>query len=192
MLRSITLGFENHGVHLDVVGLGGLMAPQPTAIRLTDHDRSFTLSSLSGLRGFVKISNEAEALRFVRLRTSRCYCYEWPGADCPQEIVSFSQAASTAFADTGCPEAHTGLESGRYGLVADRAYRLGHFGPPKVRGVPGGFEIERWVCLYWNLTGEVQLWQEFVGFDGAYRSKALKSFQPPALPGTKWHIYGLK
>jgi|SRR5579884_577253 len=154
------------------------------------------LSTLEQLRGWVRLQNSQQALRFVRFRTSRKYCYNWQSIDTPQEIVSFLQCTSADFADTGGSDAtglFHGMESGRYGLLSDRAYQMGKFTPLRVRKVPSGYEIVRWVCIYRHLEGiAVQQWQETVGLDGRYRRVVLKSSLPPKLPGTKWFLYGLK
>lgn len=186
----IPLGLETPGTKIEEIDLEPNVAPNSPAIRVSTPRTRFLLHSLAQLQGVVAVHTPQQALHFVRLRTARDYCYDWPGADAIQEIVSFSQAMSPAFADTGHADGFS--RSGVFGLLSDQAYKAGKFLPAQVKLVPEGFQIVRWVCRYASLEGTaLEQWQETVGSDGKYTCTVLHSRKTPVLPDTSaWYIMG--
>ncbi len=186
----LRIGIENPGTQIELVEPVSDVQPNPRVISVRTTTTRFDLRSLVQLRGLVHINDAATALRFVRLRTSRDYCYSWRTRSTPQEIVSFHQCALPEFNDTG--SAKTRWESGTYGVLSDAAYRIGRFEPPKVTPARGAYRIVRWVCIYSPPEGiAVEQWEERVTTEGGYHRTVLRRLPPPKLPDTRWYIYGL-
>ncbi len=195
-VSAIHLGIESPGTEVAEFERDTNVMPNSAVIRVTTSTGSFFPDSLEQFRGLVHIDDAKAAMRFVRFRTSRKYCYNWDAETTPQEIVSFSQYIKPNFADTGGAD-DVGYSSypssGRYGLLSDQAYREGKFQALIVKAITGGYEVVRWVCIYSDLKGDaIQLWQEEVQRDGTYKRIILKTMQPPKLAATEWHLMGLQ
>jgi hypothetical protein len=195
VVRHLILGSEVSGTSLDVVAIAASPAPAATRIRLSTPGRERILRSLKDLHGAVRISSFQQALQLVRLRTSRCCCYEWRGmAGAVTEIVD--RAHPDEYAATGCPGDHWSREggpaSGVFAVLSPAAYRRGGFGPPVCRERRGLYQISRWVCVFDGpqglYAGHVQRWVETVGKDGSYTRTVASSMPPPDLPATHWLI----
>jgi hypothetical protein len=190
--KHIEFGFETPGTTFDVIALRDDIEPAPTGIRVTRPWSAFQLTSLAQLRGLVRIANADQALTFVRLRTSKDYCYDWRQSIL--EIVSSDHAKEIDFKDRSALThmARQDTVSGHYAVLSPHAFRSGGFSAPIVSQVPGGFRITRWVCLFNGLHGDhIQQWDEYVGHDGTYRMSVSKDMPAPKLPGTHWDIMGL-
>ena len=144
---------------------------------------------LNALRGSVKITSKAAALRYVRLLTTPKTYYLWPVH--AVEVVSRSDAHSLPDFGVASSWGFRAVDSGAYGIISPRAWRIGKFTPPTVQQIKEGFIVTRWI--YTTDTGTEQARteegvyriREWVGRDGAYRRRALERFDKK-LPNTAW------
>ncbi len=92
---------------------------------------------LNQLRGNVRITNKAAALRYVRLRTTPQMYYFWPNPEV--EIVSRRDASRLPRYGVESSWHFHSDHSGEFGIVSPRAWRVGKFTKPNVQETAGWF-----------------------------------------------------
>lgn len=161
---------------------------------LTCNGQQTILRSLDDVRGKVRITSPEMALTMVRLRTSYTTYDKWPDAHREVEIVKSGEERDVPdFGIRGYPSPK-GMYSGFLGILSGPAYRAGGFSPPAIQSEPDGYRIVRWL-----FTGDfsrsedryniVQV-SEFVGVDGQYERKELRTLPVPDLPNTTLSFRG--
>jgi hypothetical protein len=193
--EHLRLGIERPGISIDLAvtndgGPFGHVSPVMTAVRVSTPSTCFLAHFIRDLRGYVTIRNPQDALRFVRMGTSRYLVYTGIGEGL--EVDSVSQAMSRAFNEQDEMQMATD-RSGELGVLSDADYRADGFQPPHSTQQGRTCRIRRWVCVMKNFDGhDVQLWEETVGGDGSYARKVLTTRPVPTSHGEQWFVYGLK
>lgn len=196
--EKVTLGCEIAGVRLDRIYW---TYPEEygwtQAMRLSYAGRISRLYKLQDLKGLVRITNKATALRYVRFRTSPM---TWNLVSGEMEIVPSDEAPSLP--TFGLPHNFVSMDpllmydqfkgappAGLGGVIPRTAYKQGRFAPPTVKAVMGGFLVTRWtVCEDGPESTTVQKIHEFVSPEGEYVRTVLLQEPAPSLPGVKFRL----
>jgi hypothetical protein len=206
-IHHVPLGFENTGVEIALVARWPKEISYDRELLLKQNGDTAKLLSLEQLRGQVHITKPEEALLFVRFRTSPAFCEYWPWPR-EVEIIDLNDARQL-------PSYGEDFQLNDYDLsyvrdggsdipvdwgLTHEAYQAGHFTPPSIAPVTGGFSITRWIfsqrrvrsppgsLFGWRLVARVMKVQEFVGVDGQYHRAILSEAAPPKLARTSWYI----
>jgi hypothetical protein len=146
---------------------------------------------LNQLRGSVNITSKAVALRYVRLLTTPQTYYFWPNKEV--EVVSRPDAPSLPSYGVESDWHFRARDSGDFGILSPRVWRIGKFTRPTVQQTSEGFIVTRWIyagAIYFpGAIAEAGVYRirEWVGRDGAYRRRALQRFDKK-LRDTSWYL----
>ena len=128
------------------------------------------------------------------LGVDRIVYWQYDARSKKMELVEFPGSPGVDKAlKTMSPPDLTILGDGMMGIVTRQAFRKGGFSPATVVAVPGGFQVTRWLYVE-SFPGEkrrrsIKQVQEYVGADGEYRQKVLKSpSKIPSLPDTNFSM----
>lgn len=191
-VRTVDMGLRMQNVKLLAVSDPQGTYPNIQHLVLSGAAGEKRMHNLNELYGLIRIPDPAAALHFVRLKTSLATWQMWPSVD--SEIVQVKDARKLP--NYGLTNVIDPLDrdSGFNGMLSTEAYRAGRFTPPMVQQRPGGFRVRRWLYTQTQRFpfGRVQLVEERVSTNGAYKRVVLKDLPPPDLPGTRWHFMGFK
>jgi len=149
-------------------------------IVLKSSGRKITAKKLGDLAGSVRLNTQADALKFVRLRTSPSLWLTWSDTHI-LEIVSAKEARNIPNFGAKPNVELLGKHSGYAGVLSLSDFNRLRLQPPRVSKTIGGYLIRRWI--FWSTGSDMKIGQirESVGRDGKYSHRIVKSQSPPEL-----------
>jgi len=156
------------------------------------------LSSISDFTDLVKITSPTAALDYVRLQTSLATGIMLNrSAATEREIMPvglLKHVSKYGLAAGVTPFYNRDNEFGCNGILSDAGFRHGHFKPPVVSSIKGGFVVQRWTfsqvidIRHRKLVRQVNYIQESVSTNGQYERKLIRQQRPPLIPQTRWFV----
>ncbi|HLK13292.1 MAG TPA: hypothetical protein VKT78_00680 [Fimbriimonadaceae bacterium] len=189
--QDLRLRCLNPGVRL-VLYISSEGDPQMLGIQLLQGSNSIpkTVSSMADMRGYVTIRTAADALDFVRLRTSLAtWDLSW-AVDVEAEVTSAT--LSRRAANYGIkPDRPFPNSPGWLGVLPDRLLVRSRIAPAHVVKATDGFVVTRTLLTGDHGDDHLVTVEELVGADGAYRRRVLKT-APARLNGEFHWFFPLK
>jgi len=186
--QRIYLSCLNQAAKLYVTTPAAIPTEASRQIELQSGDKKLIVGDLDQLAGFVHITSPAQALEFVRLRTSPATWLHWPRSR--YRFIEITDQEHPWREDYG---AKTDIftksliednRSGDFGILSRDAFRIGKFSHPIVERKGKNYIIERWV-----LSGPtVFKIRETVGLSGEYTRRSTLKLNAPDIPGTQWRL----
>lgn len=165
---------------------GGLPIEGFERIELLQKNKKSLVSKLNNLYNVVLISSTANALCFVRLRTSPTTWYLWPGKP-TEEIVNQDNVDKLPnFGHQTFLNKY--VTSGFNGLVYDKVFVSDNFHVPTIKFLNNQYIIHRWLLVRTADHYIVEYVEEHVSREGHYSKKILIRKNGSSYMNISWSI----
>jgi len=186
--QKLLLSALNQGTKLYVTTPAGIPTEASRQIEVQYGKKTRIAGDLDQLAGFVHITSAAQALEFVRFRTSPATWLNWPRSRYRFVEVTDQEHPWRddygAKIDISTKSLIEDNRSGDFGILSPDAFRVGKFSHPTVHRKGKNYIIDRWVLQ----ESTVYKIRETVGPLGEYTRRSTQQLSAPNIPGTQWRL----